>query len=218
MQRHHADPGVFIRSMATRGWMGGVARATTDLALLFDAAGRDVVIVETVGVGQDEVDIARLADVTIVVLVPGLGDDVQAIKAGIMEIADVFAINKSDLPGAAKLEREIRANLSFAPRPDGWAPDIVSTVAHEGKGIEELIASAARFRSDGRARARSSEIWRARLREMLRERLMDQLPLDRLDAAVPDVVERRRDPYTVVREFLDNINGPPILEKIIHEP
>jgi LAO/AO transport system kinase len=209
MQRHHADPGVFIRSMATRGWMGGVARATTDMALLFDAAGRDIVIVETVGVGQDEVEIARLADVTIVVLVPGLGDDVQAIKAGIMEIADVFAINKSDLPGAAKLEREIRANLSFAPRPDEWSPEIVNTVAHEGKGIEELIASAARFRSEGPARARASEIWRARLREMLRERLMDRLPLERLDAAVPDVVERRRDPYSVVREFLNSINGPP---------
>src|ERR1700733_6994097 len=100
MQRHHDDPGVFIRSMATRGWLGGLARATTEIAMLLDAGGFDVVIVETVGVGQDEVEIARLADVTMVVLTPGMGDDVQTIKAGIMEIADVFVINKADLPGA----------------------------------------------------------------------------------------------------------------------
>ena len=111
MQQHHADPGVFIRSMATRGWLGGLARATAELTTLLDAAGFDVVIVETVGVGQDEVEIARLAQVTLVVLVPGTGDDVQAIKAGIMEIADVFVINKADLPGADKLEHEL-AGLS----------------------------------------------------------------------------------------------------------
>src|SRR5258707_9178200 len=109
MQQHHADPGVFIRSMATRGWLGGLARATTEMTMLLDAAGRDVVIVETVGVGQDEVEIARLADVTLVVLAPGMGDDVQELKAGIMEIADVFAINKADLPGVEKLERELKS-------------------------------------------------------------------------------------------------------------
>src|SRR5580693_6474423 len=109
MQRHHADPGVFIRSMATRGWLGGLASATTEMTMLLDAAGFDVVIVETVGVGQDEVEIARLADVTLVVMVPGMGDDVQAIKAGIMEIADVFVINKADQPGADKLETELKA-------------------------------------------------------------------------------------------------------------
>ena len=108
MLGHHADPGVFIRSMATRGWLGGLAAATTDMAVLLDAAGKDVVLIETVGVGQDEVEIAKLADVTVVVLVPGMGDDVQAIKAGIMEIADVFVINKSDQPGADRLEREIQ--------------------------------------------------------------------------------------------------------------
>lgn len=205
MVRHHADPGVFIRSMATRGWMGGIARATTDMSLLMDAAGRDVVIVETVGVGQDEVEIARLADVTVVALVPGLGDDVQAIKAGIMEIADVFVLNKADLPGAAKLEREIRNSTSLAHRPDGWSPDVVKTVAHEGGGIEELIAAIEAYRASGAARAEKPVIWKARLREMLRERLMDRLPLDELEAAAVDVSERRRDPYTVVREFLDRI-------------
>ncbi len=126
MLAHHADPGVFIRSMATRGWLGGLAAATTDMALLLDAAGKDVVLIETVGVGQDEVEIARLADVTVVVLVPGMGDDVQAIKAGIMEIADVFVINKADQPGADRLEREIKAIQSLSTRKDGWMPPVDS--------------------------------------------------------------------------------------------
>jgi LAO/AO transport system kinase len=206
MQRHHADPGVFIRSMATRGWMGGIARATTDMTLLLDAAGRDVVIVETVGVGQDEVEIARLAGVTIVVLVPGLGDDVQALKAGIMEIADVFVINKSDLAGADKLEREIRANLSLASRPDGWLPEIVKTVAQEGQGIDELIGAVENFRSSVPARGHSADIWRGRLREMLRERLLERLPVADLDAAAEEVALRRSDPYALVHQFLDRIH------------
>jgi LAO/AO transport system kinase len=130
MQRHYGDTGVFIRSMATRGCTGGLARATADLAQLMDAAGRDYVIIETVGVGQDEVEVAKLAQVTVVVLVPGLGDDVQAIKAGIMEIADVFAINKADLPGADRLEREI-AGERHVP--------IVRTVATENVGVRELL-------------------------------------------------------------------------------
>src|ERR1700726_3176558 len=132
MQQHHADEGVFIRSMATRGWLGGLARATTEMTMLLDAAGRDVVIVETVGVGQDEVEVARLAGVTMVVLVPGMGDDVQAIKAGIIEIADVFVINKSDQPGADQLEREIKAIQSLSTRKDGWVPPVVRAVAAEG--------------------------------------------------------------------------------------
>jgi LAO/AO transport system kinase len=136
MQQHHADPGIFIRSMATRGITGGVARATADLARLMDAAGRDFVIVETVGVGQDEVEIAGLAQVTVVVLVPGMGDDVQAIKAGIMEIADVFAINKSDQPGAERVEQEIQGMLSLA---HGKQPPIVRTVATTGEGTERLL-------------------------------------------------------------------------------
>ncbi|MDE3167003.1 MAG: methylmalonyl-CoA epimerase, partial [Acidobacteriota bacterium] len=131
MQRHHADPGIFIRSMATRGNPGGLARATADMARLMSAAGRDYVIVETVGVGQDEIEIARVAEVTVVVLVPGMGDDIQAIKSGIMEIAAIFAINKSDHPGAARLEQELRA--------EGYACPIVRTVATEGQGIEALL-------------------------------------------------------------------------------
>ncbi len=136
MQQHHADPGIFIRSMATRGSTGGLARATADMARLMDAAGKDYVIIETVGVGQDEIGIAGLAHVTVVVLVPGMGDDVQAIKAGILEIADVFAINKADQPGADRVERELQAMLSLA---DGPKPPIVRTVATDGVGVDALL-------------------------------------------------------------------------------
>ncbi|MEI9972878.1 MAG: methylmalonyl Co-A mutase-associated GTPase MeaB, partial [Ignavibacteriota bacterium] len=136
MQQHHADPGIFIRSMATRGSLGGLARATADLAQLMDAAGKDYVLIETVGVGQAEIAIANLAQVTVVVLVPGMGDDVQAIKAGILEIAGVFAINKSDQPGADRVEQELQAMLSLT---NGRRPAIVKTVATAGEGIANLI-------------------------------------------------------------------------------
>src|SRR5579884_2372251 len=152
MQRHHDDPGVFIRSMATRSWLGGLARATTDMALLLDAAGYEYVLVETVGVGQDEVEIARLADVTVVLLAPGMGDDVQAMKAGIMEIADVFVINKSDLPGADRLERELKASLALSGRKPDTRPPIALTVAHEGRGIGEALAAVQTRLQHGAAR------------------------------------------------------------------
>jgi len=138
MQQHHADDGIFIRSMATRGESGGIAAATADVTRLMSASGKDYVIIETVGVGQDEVEIAGLAQVTVVVLVPGMGDDVQTIKAGIMEIADIFVINKSDLPGADTVERELQAMLSLA---EGPRPPIVRTVAKDGTGIDELLAA-----------------------------------------------------------------------------
>jgi len=136
MQQHHADPGIFIRSMATRGGTGGLARATADLAQLMDAAGKDFVIIETVGVGQDEIDITAVAQVTVVVLVPGMGDDVQAIKAGIMEIADIFVINKSDHPGADRVEQELRSMLSLA---NGHHPPIIRTVATDRTGVPDLL-------------------------------------------------------------------------------
>ena len=202
MQQHHADAGVFIRSMATRGRLGGLARATTEMALLLDAAGFDVVIVETVGVGQDEVEIARLADVTVVVLVPGMGDDVQALKAGIMEIADVFVINKADLPGAEKLERELQASLTLAHRPDGWIPKIVATTASQGKGTPELLAAVEEYRARGVSPARSAQIWSGRLREMLRDRLLDRVPAEALLAAGQEVADRRRDPYSIIHDWL----------------
>ena len=141
MQSHHADPGIFIRSMATRGSLGGLADATAGLVRLFGASGRDVVIVETVGVGQAEVAVAQLAAITLVVLVPGMGDDVQAFKAGIMEIADIFVINKADHPGVAQVEREIQSLLSVGHRADGWTPPIVRTVATDGTGIDELMVA-----------------------------------------------------------------------------
>jgi len=137
MLDHHADPGIFVRSMATRGTAGGLAQATGDLAALLDAAGKDVVIIETVGVGQDELEITGIAQVTVVVLVPGMGDDVQALKAGIMEIADVFVINKSDQPGAERTEREIQGMLSLAP--DGKQPLIIRTIATDGTGVPDLL-------------------------------------------------------------------------------
>jgi LAO/AO transport system kinase len=203
MQDHHADPGVFIRSMATRGWMGGLARGTTDMTVLFDGAGRDVVLVETVGVGQDEVEIARLADVTIVVLVPGTGDDVQAIKAGIMEIADVFVINKSDLPGAEKLEREVKASLSLAHRADNWVPPVVRAVATDNQGIDETLLAARAFFEKGNRPNRARAVWAMRLREMLRDRLIDRYPDEQFDHAAAEVVARRQDPYSVVQGWLN---------------
>jgi LAO/AO transport system kinase len=161
MQAHHGDPGVFIRSMATRGAVGGLARATADLALLLDAAGRDYVLIETVGVGQDEVEIAGAADLTVLVLVPGMGDDVQAIKAGIMEIADIFVVNKADHPGADRVEREIEGVLSLAHPPDGWVPLILRTVAtvDDDKGVAELLQAIRKFphRPGGTAARRHHE-------------------------------------------------------------
>jgi LAO/AO transport system kinase len=205
MLSHHADAGVFIRSMATRGWLGGLAAATTGLALLLDAAGREVVLIETVGVGQDEVEIAKLADATIVVLVPGMGDDVQAIKAGIMEIADVFVINKSDQPGAERLEQEIKAIQSLSIRKDGWVPPIVRTVASEGQGIAETLAAVRAFLARGGGKDRAVANWNLRLREMLRERLLGQFADVDFQAAAEEVATRRSDPYTIINGWIKQI-------------
>jgi LAO/AO transport system kinase len=202
MLAHHADEGVFIRSMATRGWLGGLAVATTDMAVLLDAAGKDVVLVETVGVGQDEVEVARLADATVVVLVPGMGDDVQAIKAGIMEIADVFVINKSDQAGADQLEREIKAIQSLSTRKDGWVPPIVRTVASDGQGIGEALTAVRSFLERGDGKDRAVENWSMRLREMLRERLLESFSDLNFQEAAQDIVARRSDPYTIVHSWL----------------
>ncbi len=203
MLSHHADPGVFIRSMATRGHLGGLASATTDMTLLLDAAGKEFVLIETVGVGQDEVEIAKLADATVVVLVPGMGDDVQVIKAGIMEIADVFVINKSDQPGGAeRLEREILALQSLSTRHDGWVPPIVRTVATEGQGISETLAAIRSFLARADAKDRVVANWSLRLREMLRERLLGQFANIDFQAAAAEVAARRSDPYTITDAWL----------------
>jgi LAO/AO transport system kinase len=206
MQDHHADPGVFIRSMATRGRLGGIARGTLELALLLDAAGRDVVVIETVGVGQDEVEIARLADVTVVVLVPGMGDDVQAIKAGIMEVADVFAINKADLPGADRLEQEIRAMQSFADTSERReAAPVRRVVATEGQGIGELLnVIRAVFEKRDPQRSRV-ETWTFRLREMLRESLLASVSEEEIQRHADLVAGKMEDPYTAVEELRGQI-------------
>ena len=202
MLAHHADPGVFIRSMATRGWLGGLAAATTDMAVLLDAAGKEIVLIETVGVGQDEVEIAKLADATVVVLVPGMGDDVQAIKAGIMEIADVFVINKSDQPGADRLEREIKAIQSLSTRKDGWVPPVVSAVASEGQGIKETLAAVRSFLVRGGAKDRTVANWNLQLREMLRERLLERFSDVNFQAAAEKVAARQEDPYSIIDGWL----------------
>jgi len=209
MQQHFSDPGIYIRSMATRGSLGGLARTTADVATVLDASGRDVILIETVGVGQDEVDIVRLADITIVILVPGMGDDVQTIKAGIMEIADIFVINKSDHEGAERVEREVRALQSLDTRHDGWTPPIVKTVASEGKGVAELAAAIAEYESylqkEGRALKKSVENWQERLVEMLRdvmlEKAREQLGDGNIARLAAEVAEHKRDPYTLVEEI-----------------
>src|SRR5579864_2931875 len=202
MLAHHADTGVFIRSMATRGWLGGLAAATTDMAVLLDAAGKEIVLIETVGVGQDEVEIAKLADVTVVVLVPGMGDDVQAIKAGIMEIADVFVINKSDQPGADRLEREIKAIHSLSTRTDGWVPPVIRTAATEGQGITDTLTAVRSFLARGGAKDRAVANWNLRLREMLRERLLERFSDINFQAAAEKVAARQQDPYSIIDGWL----------------
>jgi len=202
MLQHHADPGVFIRSMATRGCLGGLAPAAADMTVLFDAAGCEVVIVETVGVGQDEVEIAKLADVTLVVLTPNNGDDVQVLKAGLMEIADVFVLNKSDLMGSDKLERELKGSFTLAHRPDGWIPLVVRTVAAEGQGIDDALAAARQYNATGLNKQRRSEVWAGRLREMLRERLLERYDPTVFEQAAHAVIDHQTDPYTVIEELL----------------
>jgi LAO/AO transport system kinase len=204
MQQHHADAGVFIRSTATRSWLGGLSRAATELALLLDAAGRDVVIVETVGVGQDEVEIARLADVTAVVLMPGMGDDVQALKAGILEVADLFVINKADRPGAEDLQRELEGMLALAEN-GGETPPILRTVASEGVGVAGVLAGAWARKAASNTGERHVLLWRHRLREMLRERLLEEIAAAEWDRAAAAVARRDEDPFTVVEQWLERL-------------
>jgi LAO/AO transport system kinase len=211
MQTLGTDPGIYIRSMATRGHLGGLATATADVVTVLDAAGKDPILVETVGVGQDEIEIVKLADVSIVVLVPGMGDDIQALKAGIMEIGDVFVINKCDRPGADKMERAVLAMLSLAHRSDGWQPPIVKTVATKGDGIDELVETVSRcqefFRSSAHRTRKKREAARQRLMTLLEERLVnvavrEVFPDGELNRVVDAIAERRQDPYSVVEQII----------------
>jgi len=208
MQSHAQDAGVFIRSMATRGHLGGLARATADAALVLDASGKDVVTIETVGVGQDEVEVARMADVSIVVLVPGMGDEVQALKAGVMEIADIFVVNKSDRDGADRTVADIDSLLGLHTYDEGeWRPPVVRTEATTGHGLDEVVATIERFRTqagmlESRRRARAS----TQLQSILADRLMKQVALRLTGLAMEQLVDRiaarTLDPYSAANEIL----------------
>jgi LAO/AO transport system kinase len=210
MQAHAGDPGVFIRSMATRGNLGGLARATAEAALVLDASGRDVVLIETVGVGQDEVDIVRTADVSIVVLVPGAGDEVQALKAGIMEIADIFVVNKGDREGADRTVASVEAMLSLESFDGGrWRPPILKTEATTGKGVTELVEAIVRFRAHTAAALGERRRARAefRVRELLSQRFVrhaidDVLAPGEFAAALDRIAARETDPYSVVDDVV----------------
>jgi LAO/AO transport system kinase len=210
MQTHSEDPEVFIRSMATRGHLGGLARATSDVALVLDAAGKSLVIIETVGVGQDEVDIVRTADISIVVLVPGTGDDVQALKAGIMEIADIFVVNKADREGADRMVTAIESNLSLQSFGDGeWRPPIVKTEATTGRGTPELWQTIRAFRahSEGTRVRRLKARNQFRLRDLLTHRYLEfvehrLLAAGEFDALVDRIAARDVDPYSAAEDLL----------------
>jgi len=210
MQSHHADPGMYIRSMATRGFLGGLASTTADVASIVEASGKSRLMIETVGVGQDEVDIVRLADVTVVVLVPGLGDDVQSIKAGILEIADIYVVNKSDREGADRVQREIRAMQSLGAH-EGWVAPVLRTVASAGEGVTELVETIDRcagwLRDHGGLEERRADAWRARLLEMVRRRLTRELVRHGLGASELAAYARQvaggdEDPYVLVERLV----------------
>jgi LAO/AO transport system kinase len=210
MQAHAADAGVFIRSMATRGHLGGLARATSEVAMVLDASGKDVVVIETVGVGQDEVDIVRTADISIVTIVPGTGDEVQALKAGIMEIADIFVVNKADREGADRTVMSIQAIQAMHTFGSGeWRPPILKTEATTGRGVPELVQTIEKFRQHtadtqgSRRRARAE--WR--LRELLGHRFLQHVESSVLkpgefDALLDRIAARETDPYSAVDEIL----------------
>jgi LAO/AO transport system kinase len=212
MKHLATDPGVFIRSMATRGNLGGLARATGDAVSVLDAAGYERVIVETVGVGQDEVEIVKTADVTAVVLVPGMGDDIQAIKAGLMEIGDVLVINKADREGVLRTEKELEMLLSLGHRDDGWPPPIVKTVATSDTGIGDLARAIDSYRAflvdhGEYATERRNRVASQRILELLRERLvrgaLAVLEEGEFERLAGTVASRTIDPYTAVDEIVN---------------
>jgi GTPase len=209
MSAHANDTGVFVRSMATRGHLGGLAAATSDAALVLDAAGKEIVIIETVGVGQDEVDIVRTADVSIVVLVPGTGDDVQALKAGIMEIADIFVVNKADRDGADQAVSTVIASLSLQTFAEGeWRPPVLKTEAVNGVGVDRLWAEIQRFREHAanqqhdRRKASHESRLRGLLAQQLLEHVEKRLPPGEFDRLVEAVANRKTDPYSAAARLM----------------
>ena len=217
MNRHATDEGVFIRSLATRGALGGLSRSTSDVALVMDALGMDIVIIETVGVGQDEVDIVKAAHTTCVVMVPGLGDDIQAIKAGILEIGDIFVVNKADRDGADRTARELATMLEFRTAPEGsWNPQVLKTEAQRGTGIEELVGEILLHRDhlissgtiDDFLRERNERHFTDILRDGLYKRAMDFMATDNtLDRVVSGMGCRSIDPYSAAEQVLAQMMG-----------
>jgi LAO/AO transport system kinase len=211
MQGHAGDKEIFIRSMATRGYLGGLAQSTGDATLLLDAAGKDMILVETVGVGQGEIEIVRLADCTIVVLVPGMGDDVQSLKAGLMEIADIFVVNKSDREGAARFQEQLGAILQIVPERAGWRAPVIRTVATEDQGVAELARQIGLFREHvgkpENRQARELAYWKEWLLRLVETRLVervlgDRASADALEKLAGEVAARTKDPYSAVNELL----------------
>jgi len=214
MQKHALDEGVFIRSLATRGHLGGLSKSTIDIVNVMDAMGKDVVLIETVGVGQDEVEIVKVAHTNLVVVVPGLGDDIQAIKAGILEIADIFVVNKSDREGADKTRRELETMVSMNDYEEGdWVPPVLPAVAQDGTGLPELLEAIGRHRQfvsreenldryrAGKARVELLEI----LKKKLLEKAVDDLARHNLLAPLlEEIARKRKDPYSVVEKIVDH--------------
>ena len=218
MQAHALDPGVFIRSMATRGHLGGLSRATGDATLVLDAAGFDVILIETVGVGQAEVDIVGAADVCVVTLVPGAGDEVQALKAGIMEIADIFVVNKADREGADRAAETVEAMLGLQPTAPGrWRPPVLKTVAATGEGVDALAAALARFRADAepevarRRRQRSLRQLRDRVAEVIERRVEAAVPAGELESLAARIADRAAEPYATAAALVERVapSAPP---------
>jgi LAO/AO transport system kinase len=211
MQAHASDSGVFIRSMATRGHLGGLARATSDAVTVLDAAGFDIVLVETVGVGQDEVEIVKAADVSVVVLVPGTGDEVQALKAGIMEIADVFVINKADREGVERMVAAVEATLNLSESdPGAWRPPVLRTVATSGAGTADLLEAVERFSRESthsaeRRRLRSETRLREALAALCVARVSERLSPGEWDGLVSDIDARRLDPRSAASRLIERV-------------
>jgi LAO/AO transport system kinase len=211
MAELYTDRGVFIRSMATRGFLGGLAKATNDVVDILDASGFDIVLVETVGVGQDEVEVIRTVQTNMVVLVPGMGDDIQAIKAGIMEIGDVFVVNKADRPGADKTVTEVTMMMSLVEEHGDWVPPIVKTVASRGKGIEELDAAIVKhydyLAASGELDRRNRERVRIRIETLLKEKFMGRLlgVTDNYEQILDDVLRKRNNPHDAAEGVLSRV-------------
>jgi LAO/AO transport system kinase len=211
MMRHSTDADVFIRSMATRGHLGGLAKATGEAMAIFEAAGKDYVLIETVGVGQDEVEVVKLADLILVVLTPGAGDEIQAFKAGIMEIADIFVLNKADSPGSERMERQLKAMIELGLHKKDFPP-VVKTVATSGKGTDVLMAEVIRL--TGSPNRKLQEVRRKKLlawmlKDVIKEKIFEMISRNIPDSTfkklVDDIYKCRTDPYTVAEEFIASL-------------